>query len=272
MDKYLVIGNPIAHSKSPDIHQMFAQQTAQNISYTKQLVALDGVNDAVTEFRQQGFSGVNVTAPFKEQVMRLCDELSDRASAAAAVNTLWFKPDGTLFGDNTDGPGLVLDILRHNVQLKGANVLVIGAGGATRGVILPLLEQSPKKLTIANRTKSKAESLVAEFNAPNLDYAGLTDLTGEEFDVVINATSAGLSASRPDIDDSVVSGAVCYDMNYGKAITHFNQWASAQGARQVIDGLGMLVGQAAESFKLWREVSPDIEAVVVALRNKLEHS
>ena len=269
MDQYLVFGNPIKHSRSPFIHQVFAKTTKQELNYQTKLVELDGFNNAITEFIAQGGKGANVTVPFKEKALELSNELSERARLAGAVNTLTFKNE-KIYGDNTDGEGLVQDLLRNNVQLENSRILLLGAGGAAKGVILPLLAQNPTSIVIANRTVSKAEALIEKFNNNKLNACGFEQTSGKTFDVIINATSASLSGKLPTIPASVIADkTVCYDMVYGKEQTPFLVWAKAQGAAKVIDGLGMLVGQAAESFSIWRGVKPEVAVVIKQLKASL---
>lgn len=267
-DHYVVIGNPIAHSKSPQIHARFAQQTGEDIHYDRLLAPTDGFNQAVREFMDAGGRGANVTVPFKLDAFSLADERSARAEAAGAVNTLTFN-GGRIVGDNTDGVGLVRDILVNaDVPIAGKRVLLMGAGGASRGVILPLLAESPSTLTIANRTISKAEELVAQFAHAALAASHFEDLSGG-FDIVINATSASLTAELPPVPASVFSSSTfAYDMMYGAQPTVFMQLAAAHGAA-ARDGLGMLVEQAAESFFIWRGVRPDTAPVYQWLRAQL---
>lgn len=269
MDKYLVFGHPIEQSRSPFIHTEFAKQTNQHLSYDKFLAPLDGFKDAVEQLIANGGKGANVTAPFKEQAMRLCDHLSPRAERAGAVNTLIFA-DGKISGDNTDGIGLVNDLKSNGVPLTNTKILVLGAGGAVRGVILPLLAESPQQLDIANRTVSKAEALVSLFQDPRLNALSLDNTANTTYDLIINATSASLSADIPAITQDVIhSNTVCYDMVYGSKPTKFLCWAKQHGAAKCIDGLGMLVGQAAASFTLWRGVVPNSEHVLQSLRHIL---
>lgn len=267
-DHYVVIGNPIAHSKSPQIHARFAQQTGEDMHYDRLLAPTDGFNQAVREFIDAGGRGANVTVPFKLDAFSLANERSARAEAAGAVNTLTFN-GGRIVGDNTDGVGLVRDILVNaGVPIAGKRVLLLGAGGASRGVILPLLTESPSTLTIANRTISKAEELVAQFAHAALAASRFEDLSGV-FDIVINATSASLTAELPPVPASVFSSSTfAYDMMYGAQPTVFMQLAAAHGA-VARDGLGMLVEQAAESFFIWRGVRPDTAPVYQWLRAQL---
>lgn len=274
MDRYAVVGNPIAHSKSPQIHRLFAEQTGQALTYEALLAPLDGFADTVANFRSQGGLGMNVTVPFKLEAHALADRLTPRAEAAGAVNTLAFGADGIL-GDNTDGAGLVRD-LEHNLDcsLAGATLLLLGAGGAARGALLPLLSARPEKLVIANRTAEKASTLAAHFQtlAPEavIEACGFEALAGARFDIVINATAASLAAEAPDLPDGIyASGALAYDMMYGATPTAFLVAADRAGAARLADGLGMLVEQAAESFALWRGVRPDTTPVLAELRRQL---
>ncbi|MET0963079.1 MAG: shikimate dehydrogenase [Noviherbaspirillum sp.] len=266
-DRYVVIGNPVAHSKSPEIHARFAQQTGADICYERLEAPLDGFAQTVAAFMDAGGRGANVTVPFKLEAYALATELSVRAQAAGAVNTLRFTGN-IIYGDNTDGVGLVTDIL-HNagVAMHGRRLLLLGAGGAARGVLLPLLEQQPAELVIANRTLDKAALLVQEFSAPHgvLRAASYEALDGA-FDVVINATSASLAQALPPLQGTAFAeGALAYDMMYGRDPTPFMRFAAGHGAA-VRDGLGMLVEQAAESFFVWRGVRPDTGPVHAALR------
>jgi len=268
-DQYRVFGNPIAHSRSPDIHHIFAGKSQQNINYEKQLVDIEGFANAVTDFINQDGKGANVTVPFKEQALALADELTERALLAGAVNTLTFK-EGKIFGDNTDGEGLVQDLITHKVILKKSKILLLGAGGAARGVLLPLLAQNPRAIVITNRTVSKADKLCQHFADNRITTASYDDLVNQDFDIIINATAASLSGALPPIPSTIINDqVVCYDMVYGKDETPFLQWAKEQGAIKTIDGLGMLVGQAAVSFSIWRGVTPQVQPVIDKLRASL---
>lgn len=266
-DRYAVIGNPIAHSKSPQIHAAFAAQTGQAMAYGR-ILGEDFEQD-VHEFFFGGGKGLNVTVPFKEAAWQLVDERSPRAETAGAVNTLILLADGCLRGDNTDGIGLVRDLLQnHKVLLAGKRILLLGAGGASRGVIRPLLDQQPQQLVIANRTPSKATTLAEELAAfgPVLG-CGLGQLEGQVFDIIINGTAAGLGGEMPDIPGQCLSlDGVVYDMMYGDTQTAFVRWGYEQGAVLALDGLGMLVEQAAESFFLWRGIRPETAPVIRLLR------
>jgi shikimate dehydrogenase len=266
-DRYAVIGNPVAHSKSPEIHARFAGQTGEAISYERLLAPLDRFGETVAAFIDAGGRGANVTVPFKLDAFSLATELSVRAQAAGAVNTLRFDGDN-IYGDNSDGVGLVTDIV-HNagVSLHGKRLLLLGAGGAARGVLLPLLEQRPAELTIANRTLDKAELLAQAFSASQgvLRASGYDALDGA-YDVIINATSASLADALPPLDGAVfAAGALAYDMMYSRDATPFMRFAEGHGAA-VRDGLGMLVEQAAESFFVWRGIRPETGPVHAALR------
>lgn len=266
MDRYAVIGNPVAHSRSPQIHAAFARATGQEIEYGRLLAPLDGFAQVVAEFRGGGGCGVNVTVPFKEDAFNLSRMLSNRARAAGAVNTLRFDAEG-IFGDNTDGAGLVADLRTNlHVVLKGRRILLVGAGGAARGVLQPLVAEQPALLVIANRSEEKARALASA--AGGLVRASrFEELRGEAFDVVINATSASLAREVPQLPAKLfLPGAIAYDMMYAKDDTPFMAWARAQRAARIADGLGMLVEQAAESFYVWRGVRPDTAPVLAVLR------
>ena len=275
MDRYAVIGNPIAHSKSPQIHAAFARQTGQELSYEALLAPVDGFAQTVADFRAHGGRGLNVTVPFKLEAFALAERHTARAQAAGAVNTLAFGADGIL-GDNTDGAGLVRDLTANlDFALAGRRILLLGAGGATRGTLLPLLDSRPARLTIANRTVAKAEALAALFAAhagdTALDACGFDALAGRCFDLVINATAASLADELPPLPPGLYAeGALAYDMMYARAPTRFMRAALADGAARVADGLGMLVEQAAESFTLWRGVRPDSAPVLAELRRQIE--
>ncbi len=264
-DRYAVFGNPIAHSKSPLIHAAFARQTGQDIIYEARLAPLDGFFEAVASFQSGGGRGANVTVPFKEQAFSLADRLTPRAEAAGAVNTLKFEAHGVL-GDNTDGIGLINDLTGNlGLSLEGKRILLMGAGGAARGVIKPLLECFPGRLFIVNRTTEKAIALAGRFASASLEGGGYDDLTGQQFDLVINATAASLAGDLPPLSGDVFApDAWAYDMMYGKE-TPFLGFARTAGAHAA-DGLGMLVEQAAEAFLLWRGVRPDTAPVIAMLR------
>ncbi len=269
-DRYAVMGNPIAHSKSPRIHRLFAEQTGQDISYEAILVPEDGFVEAVRAFREAGGCGLNVTVPFKQEAWRLAEQRSDRAETAGAVNTLYWDEAGRLNGDNTDGVGLVRDLkANHGLALAGIRILLIGAGGAARGVLGPLLAERPAELFIANRTVARAEALARDFAAEGpVQGGGFDTIPAGPFDLLINATAAGLGGEVPPVPPTAVGpGTFCYDMMYGDEPTAFVRWAREAGAGQAVDGLGMLVEQAAESFLIWRGVRPATAPVIAALRS-----
>lgn len=276
-DKYAVFGNPISHSKSPFIHCQFAEQTQQSMTYEAILAPVESFKPALLEFFQSGGKGANVTVPFKEQAFALCTRLSDEAKLAGAVNTLTLLTDGGIQGDNTDGLGLVADLQAQIGSLQGKRVLLVGAGGAARGCILPLIQAGVASLTITNRTHSKATLLAKTFADLSLVTASIQasemNTISECFDVVINSTSASLSGELPPLPQCIIgSNTVCYDMMYGAEATAFNLWAMSLGAVKTIDGLGMLVGQAAKSFNIWRHVEPDTHKVLSALRLQLSRA
>jgi len=265
-DRYAVIGNPVAHSKSPQIHAEFARQTKQDLSYELLLAPLDAFVSSASRFRASGGRGLNVTLPFKGEAFRYATTCSERARAAQAVNTLRFDTDA-IFGDNTDGAGLVHDLTRNlDRAIAGERVLLLGAGGAARGVIGSLLEQRPATLTLANRSIEKARRL-AQDSRGAIDADAYAALAGRQFDLVINATSASLSGALPPLPHGVFApGALAYDMMYGQGETPFLAFARNEGAAFCADGLGMLVEQAAESFFIWRGLRPDTAPVLKLLR------
>lgn len=272
-DRYAVIGNPVTHSKSPQIHAMFAQQTGQDMSYEKLLAPVDGFADTVRTFMSEGGRGVNVTLPFKLEAYDLANQISQRARHARAANTLSFTGDH-IYADNTDGAGLIRDMkVNLDFDPAGKRVLLMGAGGAARGILLPLLEARPAILVIANRTVDKALRLAqSNQHQPNASQTlvsghGYADLSGQHFDLVINATSSSLSDALPPLPDGMFApGSLAYDIMYGKGLTSFLAFADEQNAHRLADGLGMLVEQAAVSFHIWRGVTPDTRPVISTLR------
>lgn len=266
-DRYAVIGNPIEHSRSPFIHAQFARETQQDLIYEKLLAPLDGFEQSVNYFFAHGGKGLNVTVPFKEEAYRFADSLTERAKLAGAVNTLALQADGSVLGDTTDGAGLVGDLIRNSMPIKDARILILGAGGAVRGVLEPLLKAQPQCVVIANRTASKARELAEIFgHLGNVRGCGFTELDTSEFDTVINGTSASLSGDLPPIPSNVfAANASVYDMMYGNELTPFLAWAEQCGVTHLADGIGMLVGQAAESFKLWRDIEPCVKTVIEAM-------
>lgn len=271
-DCYAVFGNPIGHSRSPQIHAQFADQTGQNIIYTAELIELDNFTEAVHNFARNNGKGLNITVPFKQEAWALATRRSEHAERAGAVNTLVFEANGNIYGDNTDGIGLVNDLINnHNIQIEYQKVLIVGAGGAVRGVIEPILACKPETLVIANRTEAKAFQLAKDFfELGPVSGCSLGALAGQSFDIVINGTSASLKGDLPPLPDKLFRADACaYDMMYAAEPTPFMQWARQQGVEKVFDGLGMLVEQAAESFRLWRGVQPDTQPVIETIRSSL---
>jgi len=274
-DAYAVVGNPVGHSQSPFIHACFAEQTGQRMTYEAMCVDEGGFPQALGNFVASGGKGLNITVPFKQDAWQVVDELSERARRAGAVNTILVQDDGSAYGDNTDGAGLVRDLtVNHGVHLEGLRILLLGAGGAARGVVGPLLDRKPSHLLIANRSVERAECLMVDLQTESgnsrIEACGLSDLQGPVFDLIINATAASLHGEALNLGDDLVSGTtVVYDMMYGREPTPFMCWADAQGAATALDGLGMLVEQAAESFLLWRGVRPETRAVIERVRRRL---
>lgn len=272
IDRYAVFGNPVSHSKSPQIHKMFAQQTKQSLVYTAELAEIGQFDQAVKKFIQNNGKGLNVTVPFKEDAWQCTTIHSKRAQRAGAVNTIVVQKDGSLFGDTTDGIGLVRDLIQnHNIQIKDKDILIVGAGGAVRGVLEAFLQQQPSSLLITNRTKHKAVQLAKDFSdLGHVNACGLNEIDGADFDIVINGTSSSLQGELPALPDSIFRKNSCsYDMMYAAQSTPFMQWSTSNGAAKVYDGLGMLVEQAAESFYLWRNVRPETKPVIQQIRNLL---
>lgn len=269
IDRYGVMGYPVSHSRSPVIHRLFALQTNQELQYELLQVSPEKLETAVRQFQRTGGKGLNITVPHKSAVVKLCDNLSERASTAGAVNTLTFR-DGQIYGDNTDGVGLLRDLVVNlGATLEGANILILGAGGATRGIVGPLLEMQPRSIRIANRTIDKADLLVEHFahlgpvSACRFDVVPVSD----KYDLIINATSAGVRGETPPYPAAAVStDSLCYDLSYGLKPTPFSEWAREQGAERSIMGWGMLVEQAAESFNIWRGVRPDTAPVLKQMK------
>jgi shikimate dehydrogenase len=270
VDKYGVVGNPIGHSRSPEIHERFALQTRQRISYERIEAPLDGFEDRALALRDAGYRGLNVTVPFKLDAAKLSDDLMPRARVAGAVNTLKFDGD-TIIGDNTDGVGFVRDVTeRLKFELRDCSVLVLGAGGAVRGLIGSLLDASPRWIAVANRTHQRAEELAEEFGVEAIQ---IDEIPAEHFDLIVNGTTTGLKHDAPPIDPETFNDCtLAYDLVYAADATPFMELARSGGARLVSDGLGMLIEQAAESFLLWRGVRPDTGAVYRELREILGRS
>ena len=268
MSFYAVIGDPISHSKSPLINSLFAKQTGEPISYVAQKVVAGKFEEFVSEFFKGGGLGLNVTLPHKERAYKLARNSDQVAQAAEAANTLLLNSTGEICAANTDGPGLVADIkLNNGVQIRGKDLLLLGAGGAVRGALVSLLEEKPSSITVVNRTLSRANSLKTKFNEfPRIQASTYDDLD-DDYDLIINGTSLGLTNEVPPLKAiNVRQGAFCYDMFYADRQTAFVHWAKANGAKKAIDGLGMLVEQAAESFLLWRGVRPETRPVIEALK------
>ncbi|WP_374961895.1 shikimate dehydrogenase [Spongiibacter tropicus] len=274
VDQYAVFGNPIKHSKSPQIHAAFAEQTGQTLHYRAHKVELGRFAEVAAEFFRNGGRGLNITVPFKLDAFEFADELSGRARLAGAVNTLASGEDGRIYGDNTDGVGMVRD-MNDNLgwQISGRRVLVLGAGGAVRGILGPMLKQRPERLLVVNRTASKAESLAELFaDMGDVSGGGYELLSEGQFDLIVNGTSASMSGDLPPLPGSILSNDCCaYDMMYGADPTPFMRWAASEAAWAVSDGLGMLVEQAAESFCIWRGVRPDTKPVIEMIRQSLSN-
>lgn len=268
-DRYGVMGYPVSHSRSPVIHKLFALQTGENIQYELLQVVPEKLEAAVRQFQRTGGKGLNITVPHKQEVVRLCDQLSEPARTAGAVNTLSFR-GGEIHGDNTDGIGLLRDLtLNQAFSIEGSNILILGAGGATRGIVGPLLEMQPASLHIANRTIDKAKSLAEHFGRSGPVSACHFNAVpvSERFDLIINATSAGVTGEAPPYPSAAVSPeTLCYDLSYGLSPTPFSVWAREQGASKSIMGWGMLVEQAAESFFIWRGVRPETAPVLKQMK------
>lgn len=269
IDRYGVMGYPVSHSRSPVIHRLFASQTGQELQYELLQVAPDKLETAVRQFQRTGGKGLNMTVPHKAAAVKLCDYLSERAATAGAVNTLSFC-EGEIRGDNTDGIGLLRDLaVNQGLTLEGARILILGAGGATRGIVEPLLEMQPAELRIANRTIEKAEHIAEDFSHVGPVSTCRFDLLPVEgpYDLVINATSADLHGDTPPYPSAAVSSETfCYDLSYGLKPTPFSEWARQQGASKSVMGWGMLVEQAAESFHIWRRVRPDTAPVLKQMK------
>ncbi len=274
MDKYAVIGNPISHSLSPEIHMAFARQTSQPIEYTRLLAPVDGFTRALDEFVAGQGKGLSVTMPFKLPAFERVEFKSERAILAGAVNTIRIEPDGQLFGENTDGVGFIADVTRNlRWSIKDQRVLILGAGGAARGILHLLLKESPAELIIANRTIERAVKLADENSAMgNVAASGLNKIRGE-FDLIINATGASLQGKVPEVpNETITAHTNCYDMAYATSKTPFIRWALEKGAAKTSDGLGMLVEQAAAAFQIWRDVMPATIPVINSIRSAIKDS
>jgi shikimate dehydrogenase len=271
-DAYAVMGNPITHSRSPQIHTAFAKQTGQHMVYTAIQVDPGGFEQAVGNFFASGGKGLNITVPFKRDAWHLAEQRGPEAERAGAVNTL-FMQEGKLIGRNTDGVGLVRDLLlNHGATIANKQVLLVGAGGAARGVLQPLLDEKPSTLVIANRTPDRAHDLAKVFSLEGeVHGSSFEELAGQTFDLIINATAASLQGEVPPLPATVCAdGCMVYDMMYGAEPTPFVRWGSQHGAVQSLDGLGMLVEQAAESFFYWRGVRPETVPIIQLIRKALQ--
>jgi shikimate dehydrogenase len=275
IDKYAVFGNPIKHSRSPQIHTLFAEQTHQDISYRAFQVELGKFSEAAKNFFDNGGKGLNITVPFKLDAFEYADQISDRARRAGAINTLALQEDGSVYGDNTDGVGLVRDLTENLAwDLSNKRVLVLGAGGAVRGILEPLINKKPRHLLIANRTVSKARELTNDFSdLADVRACSFEALSGNQFDLIINGTSAGHSGEMPHLPTHLLTDeGCCYDMTYGTEPTLFMRWAAANAAWAIVDGVGMLVEQAAESFCIWRGKRPQTRPVIDLIKMALENA
>lgn len=268
MKSFGVVGHPISHSKSPEIHSLFAQQCKIEIEYNKFDVQPKNFEQFVRDFFAEGGQGLNVTVPFKEEAFRLSTPANGKVSLSKAVNTLYSNKAGELFGDNTDGPGLVKDLLSNHVQLKNKHILILGAGGAVRGILPSIIEEAPTSITIANRTIAKADLLKQEFShLQTITAVNFEGVAEKPYDVIINGTSLGLEGKTPHISIKAVSkNTCCYDLMYSATDTAFVRWALENGSQKAIDGLGMLVEQAAVSFKIWLGAEPNTSAVIDSFR------
>jgi shikimate dehydrogenase len=268
VDNYCVVGNPVAHSKSPQIHAAFAEQTQENIFYQAIQVDDGKFKAALKEFQAQGGKGLNITVPFKGEAWEISENRSNRAERALAVNTISFDDAGNIIGDNTDGVGLIRDMtINHDISIKDKDILILGAGGAVRGILDPLFDEQPNKVVIANRTVSRAEELTDIFSdRGEISACGFDELAGSSYNIIINGTSASLQGEVPPLPENLLNdNACCYDMMYSMSDTPFVSWAKAHGATKAFDGLGMVIEQAAESFFIWRGVRPDTAPVIKML-------
>lgn len=273
LDQYAVFGHPINHSKSPRIHQLFAKQTQQQLTYIAQDVPAESFSTAITDFFNQGGKGLNCTVPLKELAWQRADSLSKRAQFSKAVNTLVLQQDGSIFGDNTDGIGLVTDLtINHKIDLTKKRILILGAGGASRGIISPIMDESPTHIVIANRTVEKAITLSHEFSElGSITGCSYTDIKDLEFDLILNATSASLTGQLPPLGDTLLApNGICYDLAYSNKPTTFVDWGNSHSAKKSLDGLGMLIEQAAEAFYIWRGVRPETKDIIALLNAERE--
>ena len=270
-DNYAVFGNPVKHSKSPDIHACFARQSGLELTYQAIEVPVDNFAAYLQTFFAQSGKGLNITIPFKEAACSICNVLTDRAKRAASVNTIWFS-GGAIHGDTTDGQGLVNDLVDNNeISINGKSVLILGAGGTVKSILQPLCDQNPKDIMIANRTVSRAIALVEKFsNDIVINACGYDDLIHANIDLMINATSLSLEGKAPALPENILNkDSCCYDLMYSNAGTVFMDWARDHGASIVLDGLGMLVEQAAESFQIWHGIKPETKPVIEKIRTTM---
>lgn len=270
-DNYAVFGNPVKHSQSPVIHTHFAGQFGIELSYQAIEVPIDHFNAYLQAFFSQSGKGLNITVPFKEEACSICDVLTDRAKRAVSVNTVWFSGDA-IHGDTTDGQGLINDLIDNNrISITGKSVLILGAGGTVKSILQPLSEQKPKHIIIANRTVSRAVALAEKFCADVVvQGCGYEALVNTDVDLIINATSLSLDGKLPPLPQHILNrNACCYDLMYSNTATVFMKWAHAHGASIILDGLGMLVEQAAESFRVWHGIKPDTKPVIEKIRNAI---
>jgi shikimate dehydrogenase len=269
ISNYAVFGNPVKHSKSPQIHSLFAEQTGIDLNYQAIEVPIDYFSKYVKFFSSQGGKGLNITVPFKEEAFSICSTLTQRAKLSGSVNTIWFDEDKNIYGDTTDGIGLINDITtNYSIDINNKSILILGAGGSVKAILEPLCKQTPKQIIIVNRTVSRAEQLAETFSGQgNIKACSYAELSNDSFDLIINGTSLSLAGELPPIPATVIkNNSCCYDLMYSDTNTVFMEWAIEQGASKVIDGLGMLVEQAAESFFIWHGVKPDTIPVIKSLR------
>jgi shikimate dehydrogenase len=270
VSNYAVFGNPVKHSKSPKIHSLFARQIGIALNYQAIEVPIENFSEYVNLFTSQDGKGLNITLPFKENAFSVCDSLTQRAEVSGSVNTIWFDEQKNIYGDTTDGKGLINDLTTNNdIDINNKSVLILGAGGSVKAILEPLCVQKPNQIVIANRTVSRAEQLADKFSDQgNFEACSYAELSNRSFDIIINATSLSLAGELPPIPTTVIKNdTCCYDLMYSNTETIFMKWASEQGAPKVMDGLGMLVEQAAESFFIWHGVKPDTASVIKSLRN-----
>ena len=269
VSNYAVFGNPVKHSKSPQIHTLFARQTGIALNYQSIGVPIEKFSEYVDLFSSQGGKGLNITVPFKEEACSLCTTLTQRAEISGSVNTIQFDENKNIHGDTTDGQGLINDLsVNHGIKIENKSVLILGAGGSVKAILEPLCIQKPGQIVIANRTVSRAEQLADKFSDQgNIEARSFSKLSSRSFDLIINGTSLSLMGELPPIPENIIdNGACCYDLMYADKATIFMQWATEHGASIVLDGLGMLVEQAAEAFLIWHGVKPDTASVIKILR------